>query len=70
MHEYAIVGGMKKRKITPEFNVAQAVGSMAIEGIRVSNDTRELMLRVARGELSGAAARQEVLRRHGIFNTA
>jgi hypothetical protein len=64
--QYAKVETMEKRKITPEFNVAQAIGSMAIEGIRVSDETRDLMLRVARGELSGAAARQDILRRYGV----
>jgi hypothetical protein len=55
---------MKTVTMTPEFQVTQAVGSMAIEGIRVSAVSQGMMKRVARGEVSLDEARRQVLARY------
>ncbi len=55
---------MKARKLTTEYRVAQAVGSMAIEGIRVSEHSREQMKRVIDGEVTGAELRRELVNRY------
>lgn len=46
------------------FKVKQAVGSMAIEGIKVSRQTEATMLNVASGRLSGKAVRQQLVEKY------
>ena len=43
------------------FKVRQAVGSMAIEGIRLSAQTQRTMLDIASGRLSASEVRQALL---------
>lgn len=43
------------------FKVQQAVGSMAIEGIRLSAQTQRTMLDIASGRLSASEVRQALL---------
>ena len=63
----AILVGMKRteRELTT-FKVKQAIGSMAIEGIHVSRQTRETMKSVAAGNLSAADVKRE-LNRTGFY---
>lgn len=46
------------------FKVKQAVGSMAIEGIKVSRQTEATMFNVASGRLSGKAVRQQLVEKY------
>lgn len=55
---------MKKLNLTTEFRVAQAVGSLAIEGIRVSPELRANMTRVINGEIKGEDLRRELVKRY------
>jgi hypothetical protein len=55
---------MKKLNLTTEFRVAQAVGSLAIEGIRVSPELRANMTRVINGEVKGEDLRRELVERY------
>lgn len=55
---------MKKCKITTEYRVAQIVGSMAISGVRVSDETRDNMTRVINGEVNGADLRRELVNKY------
>jgi hypothetical protein len=43
---------MKKLTLTTEFRVIQAVVPMAIEGIRVSAETRSKMTKIINGEVN------------------
>jgi hypothetical protein len=55
---------MKKLKLTTEFRVNQAVGSMALSGIRVSAEARDKMIRIINSEVSGAELRRELVSRY------
>jgi len=46
--------------------IRQAVGSMAIEGIRVSRQGQATMLRVANGKLTGSSAREALIAKHRV----
>lgn len=46
------------------FKVRQAVGSMAIEGIRVSRQSQATMLRVASGRVSAEAVKKELIEKY------
>ena len=46
------------------FKVKQAVGSMAIEGIQVSRQAEDNMLKVAAGRVSGKSLRQQLVEKY------
>jgi len=55
---------MKKLNLTTEFRVTQVVGSLAIEGIRVSPELQANMARVINGEVKGEDLRRELVQRY------
>lgn len=55
---------MKKSTLTTEFRVTQVVGSMAVDGIRVSAETRSKMTRIINGEVNASDLRQELVQRY------
>lgn len=66
---YAVVatvgGDMKYTKAQLlEFKVRQAVGSMAIEGIQVSKQSKATMLKVASGRVSGKSVREQLVEKY------
>ena len=52
------------------FKVKQGVGSMAIEGILVSQDAQTTMLRIASGHLSAKAVKEELINKYRQLPTA
>ncbi len=50
------------RKIS--FKVAQAVGSLAIEGVTVSRSTKAAMLRIASGQASAKDIKNELIQQY------
>lgn len=46
------------------FKVRQGVGSMAIEGIKVSRKSQATMLRIASGQLSAESAKEELINKY------
>ena len=52
------------------FKVRQAVGSMAIEGIQVSQQSEATMLEVAAGRLSGKSVREQLVAKYKQASSA
>lgn len=46
------------------FKVRQAVGSLAIEGIKLSAETKGMMLQIASGEISAEQARVALIAKY------
>jgi hypothetical protein len=55
----------EKVKFETEFPVTQVVGSLAIEGIRVSPELRANVTRVINGEVKSEDLRRELVKRYG-----
>jgi hypothetical protein len=63
-HDSPVTCIMKKLTLTTEFRVTQFAGSMAIDGIRVSAETRSKITRIINGEVNTGDLRQELVKRY------